>query len=830
MAEQSAGEITYTVDMETAALIKSTDKTDESLDRLQRGFDKTDGAAKGMRSSQNKLATAVKKANSEISGQSSAFSSLAKVISGLLALKALQNAIDLADQYTDMASRIRNATSSTEEYEAVQARLLKTANGTYRSLAEAQEVYLSTADTLRDLGYQTKEVLDITDSMSYAFVRDAARKDQATSAMDAYSKALMKGKIDADAWASILAATPSIVNGIAEATNESTMTIKRLGAQGKLSTEALNEGFRRSLDVNKQYADQMDTTARDSFVQLQNSLQVFIGKVNESSGATGHLASAVGEVATILQDPATIQAAQNLAAGIVNAFGGIVRGAKEVVEFTQWMAEEVAARINGINIDDTVRLEQLLDDLKAQQDKGFFTRAFNYRDDEKLAATILQTERQLAEAYKRQEEAAAAAMRQSSANSKAKESESKSTEQLNTVSAEAVSLTNKKSEADKEAEKAARDKASAEERNAAVVKNLADQLMLASFAGAELAEKKALLSLNSYARPEEVEEVKRLTAALYEQADAAKLKNSAGKLDAAVGAQSTFDEEMAELKRLNEAKIIEDQRYLELKTQMETAHAENMRRIEEERFAAQSRANQLLIDSLNEMQSAGTNAITGLLAGTNSLTDAMQQLGDGIVRHAVDALVEMGVQHVKSIVMGQMAEKAAAASSIATAASTGAAITASYAPAAAAASVATMGGAATAGYSAMAAAVPAMIGTLAGGRLHGGPVSADGMYRINENGRPEVFNAANGQQFMLPNTRGEVVSNRNATGGGASVMNNITITVASDGSVESTSNGSDPANAEALAQGIRVVVVDEIERQSRPGGSLWSMQQNGRSF
>src|SRR5690606_6964890 len=115
------------------------------------------GAAKGMKSSQNKLATAVKKANSEISGQSSALSSLAKVISGLLALKALQNAIDLADQYTDMASRIRNATSSTEEYEAVQSRLLKTANGTYRSLAEAQEVYLSTADTLRDLGYQTKE-------------------------------------------------------------------------------------------------------------------------------------------------------------------------------------------------------------------------------------------------------------------------------------------------------------------------------------------------------------------------------------------------------------------------------------------------------------------------------------------------------------------------------------------------------------------------------------------------------------------------------------------------------------------------------------------------
>ncbi len=47
----------------------------------------------------------------------------------------------------------------------------------------------------------------------------------------------------------------------------------------------------------------------------------------------------------------------------------------------------------------------------------------------------------------------------------------------------------------------------------------------------------------------------------------------------------------------------------------------------------------------------------------------------------------------------------------------------------------------------------------AGGRLYGGSVQAGNMYRINENGAPEVFNAANGQQYMLPNTRGEVVSN-----------------------------------------------------------------------
>lgn len=47
------------------------------------------------------------------------------------------------------------------------------------------------------------------------------------------------------------------------------------------------------------------------------------------------------------------------------------------------------------------------------------------------------------------------------------------------------------------------------------------------------------------------------------------------------------------------------------------------------------------------------------------------------------------------------------------------------------------------------------------------------MYRINETGAPEVFNGANGRQYMLPNQRGDVVSNKDATsseGGGQVVV------------------------------------------------------------
>jgi len=53
-----------------------------------------------------------------------------------------------------------------------------------------------------------------------------------------------------------------------------------------------------------------------------------------------------------------------------------------------------------------------------------------------------------------------------------------------------------------------------------------------------------------------------------------------------------------------------------------------------------------------------------------------------------------------------------------------------------------------------------------GGRQYGGPVSAGTMYRVNETGRPEMFTAKNGAQYMLPTASGDVTP-ANKVGGGA---------------------------------------------------------------
>ncbi|HBN8265668.1 TPA: tape measure protein [Pseudomonas aeruginosa] len=766
MAE-NVGSIYYTVEADTSSLVNGANAADRSLDSMQGSMQRTDATAGKLQTRMTRVAGAVRQANQQIGAQTSAYSGLTRVVAAYLSLRTLQSVIELSDQYGQMASRIRNATSSAEEYAMVQERLLQTANGTFRALSEAQEVYLATADTLRDLGYTTSDVLDITDSFSYALVRDAARADQATTAMDAWSKALMKNKVEADGWASIMAATPSIVEGIAEATGRTQAEIRQLGASGKLSVEALNEGFRRTRDENKALADEMETSVADSFTKLRNSMTVFIGKVNESSGASQVLTSNIAELANALQDPETIRAAQELAAGVVGALNQIIAGAKETVRIVKWAAEGIAAALHGAASDDIVRLEDqlntyqemLANPLKRLRIGGKGQAIALFSEDE-IKANIAATQALIDQFYKDQEKKPPVVV----PNVEPPSVQGKSGGKTGTVNAEAAATTGTKklTEAQKAAKKAAQELAQAQKENIDTIASLGQQLALVGLKGKELMQTQAELQLNEYATPEQVAQVRALAAALYEAQQVEANKQLLGQMDPIAGEDQRYQTELENLKKLNEAKLLEDQRYLELKAQAEQQHDATMKQLEEERFRRQAAGNEMIMATLDQVQQAGTNALTGLITGANNGADAMRQLAGAMLNQVVGALVKVGIEQAKNFIMGQSMQATATAQGIAQAG----ALAGAYAPAAAAASVASFGGAATAGLAAMAAAIPAMLG-LFGGRQYGGGVQANGLYRINENGAPEVFQAANGRQYMLPNTRGEVISNGDATAQGS---------------------------------------------------------------
>lgn len=245
----------------------------------------------------------LKSQEAQVSKNAVGIREMVKYIGGFI---AADRAIAAADGYTQMAARIRNATQSTEEYNLVQDRLLVTANTTFRALSEAQEVYLSLAGGMKSLGYATKDTLDLSDSLSFAFTANATRADQAQSAMDALSKAMAKGKIDADAWISIVTGADNIIADMAKTTGRTEAEIRKLGAEGKASLEDLITTLIATRAANEQLANNMENSFKDGLTKLTNEMTVFLGKLNDTTKATGTMAAGLGYLGENIENVARV--------------------------------------------------------------------------------------------------------------------------------------------------------------------------------------------------------------------------------------------------------------------------------------------------------------------------------------------------------------------------------------------------------------------------------------------------------------------------------------------------------------------------------------------
>lgn len=232
-------------------------------------------------------------------------------------------------------------------------------------------------------------------------------------------------------------------------------------------------------------------------------------------------------------------------------------------------------------------------------------------------------------------------------------------------------------------------------------------------------------------------------------------------------------------------------------------------------FRNQSSGNEALAASFDALAGNASNALTGIITGSMSASDALRSIGNTVLNSLINTFVQMGVEWVKSAIMGQTATTAAVAASTtaqaagiatttATSTAAAAATTAAWTPAAIMSSIASFGGAVAIGIGAMAG-----IMALSGKRKNGGPVSAGGMYQVGEGGMPEIYQASTGKQYMIPGDNGRVISNKEMTaGGGGGVVINI------------QNYTSSSVDAQAGTDGNGGVTVDVIVADLNNGGPI----------
>ncbi|HHH2615165.1 TPA: tape measure protein [Klebsiella pneumoniae] len=236
-----------------------------------------------------------------------------------------------------------------------------------------------------------------------------------------------------------------------------------------------------------------------------------------------------------------------------------------------------------------------------------------------------------------------------------------------------------------------------------------------------------------------------------------------GEIDPVQRLANQHAQELALIQQFETQKGQITQRGLELMNAANTQYEQERIAAQWEIWRQQNAGYEVAAAAFDSFAGNASNALTGILTGSMSVSEAMSSLGSTVLNSVINSFVQMGVEWLKSVIMGQAGMTAASGMAIAQ----GQLIAASMAPAAAMTSLATAGANAVPAQAGIASTVGmAQALSIAGARYNGGPVSAGGLYQVGEKGKPEIYQASTGKQYMIPGDNGKVISNKDMQGGG----------------------------------------------------------------
>ncbi|WP_338515662.1 tape measure protein [Klebsiella pneumoniae] len=825
MAEK-VGDLYYDVDIETAKLITGSRKASDVLGAM-------DKSARGASAGIDKLDNSGQKAAGSMDVLKSALSGVASAITVSLIIDYGKAFLEVADNVTQLQSRIARLSSGADEAKVTFSALAQIASNTGASLQNTQSLWEKLTSSLKGTGATNSQILFLTDTLQKIGRVGGSSAEEMATALRQFGQSIDGGVVRAEEFNSVVESMPELARQMAAGLGLSMGQLRQAMLDGKITAEAaLNAIAKQSAVVNQEF-NKLPRTMEQASNSLTVSLSLLVGKMNEATGASTTMVAIIDSISAAIDrlSGRTETAAQKIA-DLTSTAEMYSKRART----WSWLGLDGWSQQNKALSVLSTKAATLAGDLsavgKASEDaansqKGFGgVNAANPKQDNLIKIS----ERRLALA-KLEGEARARLQAQYDA-ADAGVTDPKRIKALQDEYAETYRVT----EARKESDKAGKQSASTADSIAQKLENLRQQSELAADSTQELSREQAILraqqSLGKSATQAQIQEAGKYAAAAWDAAAAAKGVTEALNAIPEQAENKSYAESMQNLKAALNAGKIDLQEYNAATEQMEQQHQANLAKIrsqqvvnptqqalaevdpvqqlanqhaqelaliqqfeqqgvlahenalalknaadrqyEQQRIAAQweilsqqSLGYNMLTSAVDAFSGNASNAITGLLTGTMSAQEAMRSLGNTILNSVINSIVQVGAEALKNYILGQTLGAASVATSVGLAATTASA----WAPAAAMASLASFGanaGPAAAGISSTVGLASGL--ALAGARYNGGPVSAGGLYQVGEKGKPEIYQASTGKQYMIPGDNGKVISNKDMQGGGLNVQ------------------------------------------------------------
>lgn len=795
MAEEVGG-IVYEVGMEVSGLTAGAKQAEGALDSIDKSAQDSSKSLGKLDNSSRNAGKGMGSASGSANNLKTSLTALAGAISVSLVMQWGSAFLEVADNMTQLQARIARLSTDAETAKQTFSDIAAISSRTGSSISDTTKLWETLTSSLKEAGATNAQVLNLTDTLQKIGRIGGSSTEEMANALRQFGQSIASGTIRAEEFNSIIEQMPELARQIAAGIGISTTELRQRMLEGKLTAQdALNAIQDRTSQINSEFS-KLPRTMSQATNSLEVSFATLVAAINNATGASTTMVSIVDSLTSALDrlQGKAMTTSQKIA-DLTSTGEMYARRARtwSWLGVDGWAAQNTGlARAAGLAVDLTGDMQKVAaaTGKAADATKHLTIPQAQTKEADKMILSLEEQNQLLKIQDERQR-----------AVTKARLEAQKVTDNPNKIAraGELAGQIYDLTEAEKAREKAQNNSQSSAKKVATEQENIANKLeqlrqksLLTAESTRELSREQSILvaqqSLGKSATQEQINLAGQYAAkawdnanALKAQAEAERQRVEAVKGFAALKSQTSpmFAVEtnyQKDLAALNAYAVAYPQKIAEVE-QARAAIEEQYRqqRLDAmwQEWSQQNAATQAAAAAFDAFGQTASNALTGVLTGSMSVSEALQSIGSTVLNAVINSFVQMGVEWLKSVIMGQVGMTAASAM----AATQAQIIAAAMAPAAAMTSLATAG----------ANAIPAQAGivstvgvakamSVAGALKNGGPAQAGSMYQVGENNLPEIFQASNGNQYMIPGDNGKVISNKDLSGGGSGIIiyNNVT--------------------------------------------------------
>ncbi|HGG9034859.1 TPA: phage tail tape measure protein [Enterobacter hormaechei subsp. xiangfangensis] len=253
-----------------------------------------------MQNGGRQAAAAARESESALSDLTAGFASAGKAAAAASAAFATGKIVQIADEWNSVNARLKQASSSADDFAASQRQLMEISQRTGTAFADNANLFSRAAASMREYGYSSDEVLKITEAVSTGLKLSGANTQEASSVITQFSQALAQGVLRGEEFNAVNESGDRVIRALAAGMGVARKDLKSMADQGKLTIDKVVPALVGQLDNLQDEFKSLPQTVSGSLQKVTNSFMQWVGGIDQATGATAGFSGGLDSLAQTL--------------------------------------------------------------------------------------------------------------------------------------------------------------------------------------------------------------------------------------------------------------------------------------------------------------------------------------------------------------------------------------------------------------------------------------------------------------------------------------------------------------------------------------------------